>query len=173
MAGNTLRVDLEQARMDAQQLKNLAQDCREVYSQAKSLQGMAQEAWKGDSGTQMQSVLTGWMTKQSATAEQLENTANAILQYVASVEEADRRMAQAISGSGAGASSAGNITIIDKPQSSTLQTTQTANAVPKPSSSQNKKKDDAFDTIKDVVDDVGDVVEDVVEGVSKFFKKFF
>lgn len=180
MAGNTLRVDLEQARMDAQQLKNLAQECRDVWGQAKSLAGAAENSWRGDSGSQMQVVLTNWMTKQNTTADQLESTANAILQYVATVEEADRKMAQAIANNANVAApnvcpvskpqtSANNITIINRPQS---ETTQSKPVSANTSTLKNKDKG-SFDDFRDAVENVGDIVEDVAESVGKLFKKFF
>lgn len=179
MAGNTLRVDLEQARMDAQQLKQLAQECMDVYNQAKQLAGTTEDAWKGDSGAKMQNVLYDWMKKQSETANQLENTANAINQYVAIVEETDRKMAQAIAqnSSNVGVSSVAQNTsttwsdsvAVNKPQSTTNTSNHsTGTTSSKQSSSKKKSNKD-----KDVMDVLKDLSEDVAEGATKLFKKFF
>lgn len=95
-----IKVDVEAAQAVLKQLEALAGEVRAQKNTAQQLASSLSSCWQGDSGTEIQTFMTQWISDQEALAARIETKVASVRKSVQAVADADAALARTISGSG-------------------------------------------------------------------------
>lgn len=93
MASQSISIQAEEARGCLTQIRQLAEQYRELSTKAKGMGEALSACWKGTSGENMQAKIREWVQRQEAEAELLEQKASATENYIRGMEELDAKLA--------------------------------------------------------------------------------